>query len=201
MLQKISVNITNRLVRTHVINEEDFDIYQFGLERLFAQILNIITTILLGLAFGMLLECFVFLVAFIALRTYAGGCHATTPRKCYIWTTLIVAASLSAIKYIPENIFIYVALLFVASSIIVILSPVSSENKVLDAVEKKIYRRKTYIRWGIETIIVILCMLFNMREISICIIVAQVVTSISQFVEILKNNQYSREMNVNHEYR
>ena len=137
----------------------------------------------------MMWECCLFILTFITLRTYAGGYHALTIQKCYVCTTLIVASSLSAIKYIPENVVIYVALLLLASLIIVLFSTVSSENKILDEVEKKIYRRKTYIRWRFETIIAIICILLEIEKISICIIMAQLVTGLFQLVEIIKDKR------------
>ncbi len=53
----------------------DKDIIVYGLKSAIQQGASAITTIILGLLFGLTLEIIVFMVSFTFIRTYAGGYH------------------------------------------------------------------------------------------------------------------------------
>lgn len=46
-------------------------------------LINLISTIVIGVIAGNVFESIAFLVFYIPLRSYAGGYHASTPRRCY----------------------------------------------------------------------------------------------------------------------
>ena len=46
-------------------------------------LLNLISTIVIGVIVGKVFESIAFLVFYIPLRSYVGGYHASTPRSCY----------------------------------------------------------------------------------------------------------------------
>lgn len=180
MLNRISENITNRLIREKVIAKDDRDVYLYGLELLFMSGLHMLTTVALGLLLGELWQSVLFVVAFMIIRSYGGGYHASTPLRCYLMTTIIVLAALSVIKYVKINIFICLELLFVSSVIILLLSPVEAENKPLDNMEKMIYRKRTMVVWCIEIVIAVGCAVMELKEITVCITLAMVILAVSQ---------------------
>lgn len=46
-------------------------------------LLNLISTIVIGVIASNVFESIAFFVFYIPLRSYAGGYHASTPRRCY----------------------------------------------------------------------------------------------------------------------
>lgn len=142
MFVNISEKITNRLIRNNVIDNCSREIYLFGVEQFLTIVLNIVTTLAIGIVLGELWQSLLFVLLFMALRTYAGGYHASTPMGCYLLTSSIIAIALSVLKYIEINIFVCVGLLIISGVVILILSPVASENKPLDNIEFVIYRKK-----------------------------------------------------------
>lgn len=180
MFVNISEKITNRLIRNNVIDNCSREIYLFGVEQFLTIVLNIVTTLAIGIVLGELWQSLLFVLLFMALRTYAGGYHASTPMGCYLLTSSIIAIALSVLKYIEINIFVCVGLLIISGVVILILSPVASENKPLDNIEFVIYRKKTIVIWGMQIICAVLCIVKEYRDISVCIVLAHVILALSQ---------------------
>lgn len=181
MVSELSERIANRLIRKKVIDSEEKEIYQYGMNQMLLSLINVVTTLIIGILLGMLWQCLLFTFSFMVIRTYAGGYHASTQKKCYLLTTSIIIATLSVIKYVEINNYICLMLLSISSVIILMLSPVGAENKPLDNIEIVIYRKKTIIVWCMEFLIAIVFILIDFKEISICITLAQVDLALSLF--------------------
>ena len=124
MIRNISRKVTDRLVSRSVIEDEEYEIYQYGLEQLFTNLLNLVTLLVIGISIGMIWQGIIFVLAFMSMRKYAGGYHSTTPLRCYFLTNIVILSMLSVMKYMEINIFIYWGLFIVSSIIILELSPV-----------------------------------------------------------------------------
>lgn len=179
MVRKISQKVTDRLLSRNVINDSDYEIYQYGLELLLTSILNLLTLIAIGMIMGMMWQAIIFVFTFIMLRKYAGGYHSSTPLRCYILTCLVILNSLSVMKYIKINIFVYLGLFVFSSIIILTCSPVESANKKLDKLEKTLYRKKTVVIWLITSILAISALISQYHEVSLCIFMADIMLSVS----------------------
>lgn len=114
----IAGNVIDTLVHSDVVAPEDKDIHIFGLQQGLFMLLNIATTIMIGLVFGMFMQSLVFMLSYLPLRSVAGGYHAKTQLKCYLFSTVIVSATLLGIKYIPWTSFICLILLTFVGGII-----------------------------------------------------------------------------------
>lgn len=94
MLEKISEKITNRLIRKKAISHDDREIYEYGLKQLITALTDVVSIVILGIIFRELSGSVIFLIAFMSLRSYSGGYHASTPAKCYVLTVLATCAVL-----------------------------------------------------------------------------------------------------------
>jgi len=185
MITYISKKMTNRLLSRDVIKKEDSEIYQFGLEQLFTNLIDVLTLLVIGMLLGMVWQSLVFMASFVFLRKYTGGFHTSTPLRCYIMTIIVVVVTLSAMKYVEINNFIYYGIIAASGVVILLLSPVESPNKELDGIEKMIYRRKTIYIWGMEMLVVCLCALLKYDHLSYGVGSAIIVISISQIMEVI----------------
>ena len=183
MLDKIAETVVERLLRKNVIIKEDYEIYEFGIKQLIITIVNMITAIVIGIVTKELVQTIIFVLAFMIIRSNAGGYHATTPLKCYVLSTLTIFITLSAMKHIELDMFLLIIMLLCSSLVILILAPVDTENKPLDNLEHGYYRKKARIVWGIETLLAIVCVMVSFGTGAECIAYAQVVVSISLISE------------------
>lgn len=125
--------------------KDNFDLYEYAVYIILVSAFHIITIIALGLCFNLLVESLVFYLSFIVIRKFAGGYHAKTPTRCYIISIITIVLMLCIIKWILiiNYLSIYYSLFFselVCVLILCFLSPLDTENKLLNGKERTIYK-------------------------------------------------------------
>jgi len=161
MLERLSEKFAEKLVSAGIISEADTDVYVYGFFQAVMLLFNVVTTLLLGITFQLLIPCILLNLAYIPIRISAGGHHADSPLKCYIHSTIMIAVLLSVIKWVPIHPAVSIALIVISSVVIWIFAPVETENNPLDEVEQHVYRKRTRIILVIEIVIVLLCLIFS----------------------------------------
>lgn len=155
LLQSISERLTLSLIESSIIDKEDEDLYQYGILQGFRIILNVVSALIIGLAFGRLSGIILFMAAYIPLRSYAGGFHAKTPLRCYVLSVLMLClVSIGLSQAILSDAFLY-AISAVSAVTVFVLSPVEDKNKPLDEAEFNAFRKKARIILAVEYLICI----------------------------------------------
>lgn len=191
MFYRVSDRIAERFVEKKAILSEEKELYRFGIQQGLSIVLNIITTFVIGLAFQMVIESFLFLIIYIPLRSYAGGIHAKTANRCYIFSSLMIIAVLSAIKFFPFGNLICSYLSVISGIIIFLLAPVETENKRLDDMERIVYRRRARLILGVEIIIQLLLSLLLSKKFVMCFSCAFVCLAVVMISGAVKNKKDS----------
>lgn len=161
MLGRLSQRFADKLVDFGIVSESDIEIYVFGFYQIVMLLLNVVTTLILGVAFQLIVPCIILNIAYIFIRISAGGYHADTPVKCYIYSTLMIAVLLSVIKWIHIINAVLASMLIISVIVIIIFAPVETENNPLDEVEKKVYRKRSLIVLSIE---ILICLLLEINS-------------------------------------
>lgn len=161
---------SNRIARfifNNDLNEEKIELYGFAIYIVISSLLHIGTLLAIGYLFGMVVESVIFYVSFIAIRKFAGGYHAMTPLRCYLFSTITIFISLLLLQQLSNFsktitcVFILIALVSIIC--IIVLSPLDSGNKpISNKKEKKVYKIISSIN-SITLFLVSLCML-NLNE-------------------------------------
>lgn len=139
---KVSNHVSTYLVQNHIITEEYKDIVSYGMEHMVITLGNIVIFLEIGAFLHMFWETVVFLLVFASVRRYAGGYHAPTRWRCFIYSITIVVTSLFLIKYVYINRVFYVISSWIVGSVIISISPVQADNKPLNVYEVCAYRKK-----------------------------------------------------------
>ncbi len=187
LLAKLSQRIGDDLVRSSVIEAEDAEIYIYGINQILVSVLNVSSALIIGLIFGTLLEIAVFLTAYIPLRSFAGGYHARTPLRCYIYSLIMLIIVSIGLKYLHIEMWGYYAVLLAAVLIVLVLSPVEDNNKPLDDVEYKVYKRRAMLIAAIELAISILLKLIGLDNLFIAVVYSFAVLGFMLIIGALKN--------------
>nr|WP_304030826.1 accessory gene regulator B family protein [Ruminococcus bromii] len=139
--------ISSKAARYLCSNETDTDsleLYEYAIYVVLSSIFHIATIVVLGVFFNMIIESVVFYFSFISIRKFAGGYHAKTPTKCYLFSILSNIIILYFIKLVNgvSVIFIFSLIMFELFCVVLILliSPLDTENNPLKTSEKKMYR-------------------------------------------------------------
>lgn len=143
MINKISSQLVDYLIKSNVISSEDERAYyKYGIEITVSSILNIILILLCGLILNCLIESLIFLTVFIPIRKYTGGFHAETYFKCNFTFCISYIMMICTYKITYGIVSTHFLFLIVVSCIIIIAfkCPVENENKPLSEEDKKKYR-------------------------------------------------------------
>ena len=142
MATRIAELITQRLIKTHIIEEGDRELYRYGFYLLVTRFFFFSIAIITGFLVSNADKSMIFFLVFMTLRTYAGGVHARTETSCTVLTTLSLIVSVFIIKAMEvSNGKVIAALLFAAGSICVLLfAPLETKEKPLEYQERQHYR-------------------------------------------------------------
>ena len=143
LLTRLSRKIVNDLTRSDIVKAEDAEIYIYGINQILMYSINISSALIIGLIFGKFFEAAVFIVAYCSLRSFAGGYHAKTPLRCYVFSVIMLIIVLVGIKYLYLTEWMYYVVLLAAALVVIVLSPVEDKNKPLDEIEYRVYKKRT----------------------------------------------------------
>jgi accessory gene regulator B len=135
--------LTKVLIDRKIITVDNREIVNYGLSTGVELILNIITTLVIGLIFDMVLESIVFVLPFASIRVYAGGYHLRKVLNCYFISNGIVVLVLLTVKMTPKEYLGSISFILLAISIPIILkfAPIGTANKPLSNYEKECFRK------------------------------------------------------------
>lgn len=183
----LSKKIVNSLVENKIVNFEDKQLYEYGLHQGVVMILNIITTIGIGIIFGMIWQIILFMIVYIPLRIYSGGYHSKTQTRCYIFSIGLTIVALLLMKMIYWTNFLCISTTVISAMIILVLAPVEDSNKPLDTIELKVYKERTIMILIFDVYVLFIFILLGLFEISVCISVGLLVLSIMLLLGDIKN--------------
>lgn len=197
MFAKLSDKLTDSLVSNGTITADDREIYHYGIQQGIILILNIVTTLLIGIISGMIWQSIVFMLVYIPLRSYTGGFHAKTSVRCYISSIILMNVVLLVMRYSTFNTLIYGILMFISGIVILLLAPMENQNKPLDEVERKVYRKRAYGLWIFECLLAITAMTMHLEQLFLCFIWAILVAALMLIFGKLENISFKHSISKN----
>lgn len=186
MLYRLSGYLTELLIEVGSIEKKDRNLYKYGIEIILVMALNVITVIILGYAMGMLLDCIIFLLLFMPLRSYAGGYHNSNSIKCYFLSCSIIISSLIGMNYIYVDVkHIYLFLItFIPCLYIWKVAPIENINKPMNIGEIKNNRRKSRGLVLIYLVVANLGFVFENFQIVKAIVLVLWITMVLMIIEL-----------------
>lgn len=193
-------NITYWLLDENIIEKEDIEIYKYGIQQGLFTIINSGITLLTGFVLGVFAQSITLLLSYIPLRMYAGGVHARTATRCFIYTHIINLSLLLSVKWISTPNFVLWFIIVFAVIIIYIFSPIEAKNKPLSKEEFQIYGNKA--RRILATLFCIAIFLNHIGEHkhSLCIFGTIIITSITMICGIVVDRMETSKENNLHKY-
>lgn len=140
----MSERIAAWLIRQKAISTDERELYSYAVHCLFSLLYPIIFASVIGAIFGMVLEAIIMIMPFIIVRKFSGGYHADSFYKCLIISSAVIGIVLVISRYIANGIILNI-IYIIASILLMIFSPMDSENKRLDSDEKCFCKKMTII--------------------------------------------------------
>ena len=127
------------------------------------------------------------MAAYIPLRSFAGGYHAKTPLRCYIFSVIMLIIVSIGIKYLFMTGWVYYVALAAAALVVLLLSPVEDRNKPLDETEHKVYKRRTVFIAAAELFFALFFKLTESESMFVAVVYSFTVLSFMLIVGKVKN--------------
>lgn len=163
MFYKLSERITDEFEKQRVIVSEDKEIYRYGVQQGLNLAFNLLTTLVIGAVCGMFWESILFMAAYMPLRSFAGGYHAKTHLRCYLYSIVMITVVLLIIRFLPVGRIIYSCLMLVGGIVIFLLAPVEDKNKPLDDEEQRVYCIRTRVILVLEGSVLLVSILLQFK--------------------------------------
>lgn len=187
LLTRLSRKIVNDLTRSDIVKAEDAEIYIYGINQILMYSINISSALIIGLIFDVFTEVAVFMAAYIPLRSFAGGYHAKTPLRCYVFSVIMLIVVSIGLKYLHIADWVYYAVLVAATLVVLVLSPVEDRNKPLDEIEHKVYKRRTILIAAAELLIGLALRLAGLGNLFVAVVYSFCMLSIMLVAGKVKN--------------
>ncbi len=177
------------------MNEEKAEIIRYGLEVLLIKITFFTAALVISLLMHSFWECLIFTALFSGIRSYAGGYHANTRKKCFVLSMLTFCSVFMILKHIKTFplILMIIAIFAAVSSVIIFrFAPIDTENKRLDDEEIQIFRKKARMAVIVELIMAVASYFLNFKGIMCSVMLSLILTALLICIEI-KNSRMKTE--------
>lgn len=168
MFAKSSEQLSQKLLQSNIITKEQYEICKFGFQQGFTVLLNFCTVAAVGLALHAFSSAMLFLAGFIPLRRFAGGYHAKTPLRCYLYSVGVMIAMLFGMKTALPAAVCFITF-GIASAAIFAFAPVEDQHKPLDKIEHAVYQKRTRIVLIIEFVLFAASFFLHVQRLFICL--------------------------------
>lgn len=156
--RKVNSYILRILLNSNVIDHDDLEIYEYGLEifKLYMYTFSIILVI--SWLANTYIETLLFFLNFLMIRVYSGGLHLSSKYLCLTTSVFIFLAFPLIFKFYIFTYSIFdLPVIILMFGIINKYCPVPSQNKLLNNTQSKLFRKKNYIALFIMGIELVLC--------------------------------------------
>lgn len=127
--KKISSSIAETLSANNIISEQEIPIYSYCLDYIIELFFLFIFAVLYGVFSHKLPETLIFLAVFTPLRSFGGGFHASTPKRCAILSLITFVFVLYSGAISSALTWQWTAAFAISLSVIAVLSPVGTKNR------------------------------------------------------------------------
>lgn len=166
MIAKFAKKINEILIQKGIVQKEDAELYQYGIENGIVVAGNLLASGIFGIVTGRPGLVLVFLLFYASLRSYSGGSHCKSRIGCFLISMAILSIPVYTHEFAMNNVPATVILMIGIAAVVVILilSPVESINKPLDDEEKKYYARVTHCIVALQVCVLIILFCLGVKD-------------------------------------
>lgn len=95
-MEDLSELLAQKLIIRNVIKSNHKELFKYGLRNIYILMINILSSIIIGLIYKKLAETLILLITFIPLRSYAGGFHFRNKVACYFASNIVIVIAINS---------------------------------------------------------------------------------------------------------
>ena len=145
-VERVVTYLTDGLIRNRLLEEQDREIYEYGLGRLVGKTVSYTALLGLSLLIGTFVPGLWFLAFFFTLRGRTGGYHAATERGCFLGTMVVYQVVMKGflpllVRWQQAG----VLCLVLSAAAVFAFAPVNHPNLNFDSEEMRWYKRRSHL--------------------------------------------------------
>lgn len=162
MYKKLAAILTDKFIKTDVIEEQQRDVYLYGFEMLISNIVYVFVFLILAILTQTILFSLLFGISFFITRSIAGGYHAATCSMCHLLSLLNQVLFILLVTLLSQELHpvASVVSILMSSGILLIFAPIDHPNKPFIKTERKRFRRMCCVYAYVIPVIVTALVLF-----------------------------------------
>ena len=196
MIQKLSILLTNKAIKSSICSVDEFDNYVYGFQIFFGKLLTYSLLLIVGIISKKTISLAAYIVPLVILRGYSGGYHAKTQIGCTVFTCFIAALSILIVNIYPDSVYSHWGLgvsTILSSIYILIYTPINHVNLNFSGSEIKQQRKliKIYLLMTIVVIIIFICI--KQRELLLSVCFAVITVAFLMFLAKMLKQEVQKE--------
>lgn len=198
-VKKINNLIVEEMIGYKILNKDEKEIYDYGLDLLELKLLHMIVLLLIGFFTNSFSNTIVFLLLFQWLRKYSGGYHSSKSSYCLLLSIIFEIGMLFFVSYFNINNLFQISFTFILSIGIIMNAPIASKNNPLNSKEIELYRyevKKIVATLNILFISSLILSLNNISKIIMYVLFVCMITLIAGRKTVLTENKMKRKVKV-----
>ena len=189
---QITKRITNWLIEARAIEDRDTELYEYAIYSMLITISPLVLVLIIGIGMGTALEGLIMILPFMCIRKFSGGYHTKHPGVCFVSSCVILLFCMWLATHLEYSYWITITTTIGVISLCM-NSPIDSENKRLDDVEKQNYKKIAMVLSGIFYVIHCTCGGIGLEKIANCLAVGICLTAILQLPCLYQFHSESRK--------
>lgn len=162
MYKKLAVVLTDKFIKSGIVEGTQREVYQYGFEILLSYISYILIFLVVAVLTGTFICSLLFGIAFFITRSIAGGYHAATYSACHFLSLVNQVMFILLIILLPNenHPLASVGATLMSSVLLLIFAPIDHPNKPFIKTERKRFRRMCCVYAYVIPVIVTALVLF-----------------------------------------
>ncbi len=163
-------------IRKNRIDPSEAEVYQYGYRLLIEKICALLLTFVIAVLFHAWLEIIIFCIAFIPVRTFAGGYHAKHSLCCMVLSAGVLIFNILFGRWFLTTGFVSYALLLEAILFPAIawMAPVENSNRRISESERRYFKRVVLVLYGVEILAGLALLLWERTDLATWIVLAHI---------------------------
>lgn len=171
--------IAKWLIDHEAVRREDYDLYMYAAHSLIMTLAPLGLALALGALLGHAAAAVTIILPFMVIRKFSGGYHAGRAWICLVCSSLILGGCICVSGYIAYG-YGLVGAMLMAAALLIANSPVASENRRLDAQERREYKKVTTCLVAFSVLISLICYGCGQEHVAVNLAVGVILTGALQ---------------------
>lgn len=184
-METVITSIILQMKEAGLVDEDEVEVYQFGLECLFLKVIHYLSYLLIGCVLHMIIPMMINAMVFMPLRSKSGGYHAKTRLRCYLLSciTVFLICLLDRVIY---PMWLFIVIVFITNMVIICFAPVENDHRSLEQTDIRKFKQQTLLLLGVVDVLIIITVLAGTISISQWLLNGLLVTAVLVFLGICK---------------